>query len=65
MHIKIIEGTSTDKIRYSCYSYLKDKYRKEKLNDRDLCKGEYGGAGKEGLQLGRSDQGMSEEGRDG
>jgi hypothetical protein len=50
MHISIIEGNSTDKIRRTCYDYLKEKYRREKLYDSRLCKGEYGGTSEERVQ---------------
>nr|WP_236871284.1 hypothetical protein [Brevibacillus laterosporus] len=64
MHIKVIEGDSTEKIRLSCYAYLEEKYRKERLDDRSIRKGEYRRASQEGVQLERPGSGMPKEGED-
>ncbi|MGG1266264.1 hypothetical protein [Brevibacillus laterosporus] len=65
MHIKLIEGESTIEIRLSCYAYLEEKYRKERLDGRSICEGEYGGASKEGVQLERPDSRMPKKSKNG
>src|SRR5690554_5121316 len=65
MHVKIIEGESTDRIRRACYAYLVEKYRRERKDGRDLRSGIDGRVRQEGIQHQRSTPGMPEEGRDG
>ncbi|GED13755.1 hypothetical protein D1872_165160 [compost metagenome] len=55
MHSKIIKGSFADKNLLACYMYLKEKYRREKLRDRNLCTSEHRGTSEERLQPERSD----------
>lgn len=50
MHVRIIPGSTTDKARSDCYRYLLRKYRKEKLDGRDLRASKHRGTSKKRLQ---------------
>ncbi|WP_301994210.1 hypothetical protein [Brevibacillus laterosporus] len=65
MHIKVIEGDSTSEIRLSCYAYLEEKYRRERLDGRSICEGKYRGASQEGVQPERPDSRMQKKGQNG
>src|SRR5690554_2222937 len=65
MHIRIVEGESTDRIRRACYAYLVEKYRRERKDGRDLRSGIDGRVRQEGIQHQRSTPGMPEEGGNG